>query len=449
MRRLIYVVDDEPLQLHYLQAALRKENYQVETFSDPYDVLAALKKRMPHAMVVDLIMPQLSGTELITEIRKTAPKLPLIAVTAYPEIETAMGAIRAGANDYLKKPFQTAELQLVVERLLATVALKDSLDAIAQRNASVFSHDAIIGESPAIQALKDQLRLVVDIPGANVLISGEAGTGKSFLARVLHYANPDVMRRLVEVNCATMSPDELQAELFGRHIPGSGGSTLYYPALCEEAEGGTILLDSIDRADIETQEKLYTRLTTPNQDSDAPEDQPTTCRVIGIASLQEDKPLDRNDFYPALFDHLSLFTFSVPPLRERGKDVLSLARKFINSMRPSSSVPIHGLTPAAERALLRYDWPGNIRELKSVIERAIVVTRTQQIDEKDLHIGATYHTKSDESVMSQTLASLRELEIDQIKRVLTYTQGDVTKAAHILGISRKSLWERRKRFSIE
>ncbi len=448
MKKLIYIVDDEPLQLHYLQAALRKSNYSVEAFSDPREMLAALEEQEPHAAVVDLIMPELSGVELIREIRKRSPRLPLIAVTAYPEIETAMQAVRAGANDYLKKPFQTAELQLVVERLLEASHLRENLEAIVDQSAQQYSLESFIGTSPAIERVRVELRRLADMPKTNVLIHGENGTGKSYAARVLHYTHPDAAKRLIEINCAKHTTEELESELFGWDETLSDGSVIHHPSLCEVAEGGTILLDYITDADIQVQRKLHEYLIRVSGESVSPDD-PIGCRIIAATTVDPGTEAGRAKFYPPLFETLSLFDLSMPTLRERGEDIVDLAQHFIVRSESSSSVKVRGLTDAAKEALRGYAWPGNVRELKSVIERALVTTETAMIDAKDLHLGAMYHTKEDESGISDTLASLRELEIQQIRRVLEYTNGDVTKAAQILGISRKSLWERRKRYSLD
>jgi DNA-binding NtrC family response regulator len=447
MKKLIYIVDDEPLQLNYLRTALRKINYLVRTFSDPYDFLQALDTNTPDIAVIDLVMPQLSGVELIGEIRSKSPRLPIIAVTAYPEIESAIGAVRAGANDYLKKPFQTAELQLVVERLLQSAHLRDNLDAMIDKNASQYSLDAFIGSSPIIETIRVELQRLADMPNENVIITGQNGSGKSYAARILHYAHPDASKRLVEINCARHTKEELEAELFGWDEELPDGSLLHHPSLCEVAEGGTILLDYISQADLDTQRKLHEFLL--GQSSTDEGGKGTTCRIIAATTVDLDSPDASRAIDPLLLEHFSLFRVDMPALHVRGEDIIALALHFIETSESSTSVNVRGLTDAAKDELLEYPWPGNVRELKSVIERALVTTETHMIDAKDLHLGSTYHTKGDESIISDTLSSLRELEIQQIRRVLEYTHGDVTKAAQILGISRKSLWERRKRYSLD
>jgi DNA-binding NtrC family response regulator len=410
MKKLIYIVDDEPLQLNYLRTALRKINYLVRTFSDPYDFLQALDTNTPDIAVIDLVMPQLSGVELIGEIRSKSPRLPIIAVTAYPEIESAIGAVRAGANDYLKKPFQTAELQLVVERLLQSAHLRDNLDAMIDKNASQYSLDAFIGSSPIIETIRVELQRLADMPNENVIITGQNGSGKSYAARILHYAHPDASKRLVEINCARHTKEELEAELFGwdEELPD------------EVAEGGTILLDYISQADLDTQRKLHEFLL--GQSSTDEGGKGTTCRIIAATTVDLDSPDASRAIDPLLLEHFSLFRVDMPALHVRGEDIIALALHFIETSESSTSVNVRGLTDAAKDELLEYPWPGNVRELKSVIERALVTTETHMI---------------------------RELEIQQIRRVLEYTHGDVTKAAQILGISRKSLWERRKRYSLD
>lgn len=444
MKKLIYIVDDEPLQLHFLQAALKNTDYEVESFSDPFDMLRSIAIRVPDAAVVDLIMPELSGVELIRRIREQAPTLPLIAVTAYPEIETAMNAVRAGANDYLKKPFQSVELQLVVERLLQEQHIRNNLESIIGSNAQKYSLESFIGDSPAIKQMRVEMLRLADMENAHILICGETGSGKSFLARVLHFTRPDVTKRLVEVNCARCTREELDAELFGWTEALSDGSLVPHPSLCEVARGGTILLDYVTHAEMTTQRRLFEYITAPPSEHGV-----LPCRIIATTTADPETEEGQAAFHPPLYEALSLFRIALPSLRQRGRDVLALARMFIRISGTSTAVRVQDLTPAAEQALLAYDWPGNVRELKSVIDRAIITTQTNMIDAGDLHLRSTPHPDGSQPGGATAVMSLREHEIAQIRRVMTLTKGDMTKAAQILGISRKSLWERRKRYALD
>jgi len=444
MKPLIYIVDDEPLQLHYLQVALSRSNYDVQTFADPREMLAALTTKEPDAAVIDLIMPQLSGIDVIREIRRRSLHLPLVAVTAYPEIETAMNAIRAGANDYLKKPFQTQELQFVVQRLLDATHLRTNLESLLEQHASQYSLDGFIGSSSAIERTRVALRRLADMPNASVLITGPYGSGKSYAARMLHYAHPDVSKRLLEIGCAEHETQDLERQLFGWEEQRDDRTIVSHASLLDVAGSGTILLDDITDADVRIQRQLHDLLVASAEKADPRQ----SFRLIAMSLADPSKEETQALFHPPLLEALSLFTVWIPALRDRDDDVLELAQHFIEGAGPGSSARVRGLTDAAARALKEYSWPGNVRELRSVIERAIVSARTPMIDVEDLHLGATHAGTDDGRSASNTLTSLRELEIQQIKRVLEFTGGDVTRAAQILGISRKSLWERRKRYSL-
>ncbi|MDA8414870.1 MAG: sigma-54 dependent transcriptional regulator [Desulfobacteraceae bacterium] len=438
----IFICDDETEILRYLDKLLQASGYRVETFARGADLLlrlAAAETVPCDAILLDVRMPDMDGLQILDELCKRRPDLPVVIMTAHGTIDDAISAIKQGAYDYITKPFPKEKLLGMLERLLdhrRLVQENQQLREELHRGGS--GSDAIIFRSDAFREVYD-LTLQVAESDANILVMGESGTGKELIAAALHRNSPRRSKPFVSLNCAALSDTLLESQLFG-HVRGAfTGAVMNQKGLLEEADGGTLFLDEIGDVSPAVQAKLL-RVT---QEKDFIVLGSTRTRKVDVrfvAATNKDlmKEVIDGRFREDLYYRLNVISITLPPLRERREDIEPLARHFLTATARRMKKDIRDIDDSALRTLIQYDWPGNVRELENVIERAVILARGGVITAALLPLGARREALTVTAGAAQMVA-LDEIERRHITSILKETGFHKSRAAAILGISRKTL----------
>jgi putative PEP-CTERM system response regulator len=437
----ILVVDDEQSQRDLLAGLLSKAKHQVVVAGSGEEALEKINEGIDLA-IVDLKMPGMDGLTTLKEIKKLNPAISVIILTAYGTVETAVEAMKQGAYDYLNKPIDVDELLLIIKRamereeLLAEVHyLKEELDRYAKI-------PEIIGESDAIKQVMSTAYRVAQTT-ATVLIRGESGTGKELLARAIHLASPRKEKRFVPVSCAAIPSTLLESELFGYEKGAFTDATKTKKGKFEIADQGTLFLDEIGDMPLSTQVKLLRVLQEREVERLGGNITiPVDVRVIAATNQNLEQKMKQGEFREDLYFRLNVVTIVIPPLRERREDIVPLAIHFLKKYASECKKPVEDIIKEARDTLLRYSWPGNIRELENVIERAVVLTRSNLITPEDLPI--TFKETEKEPSLK-----LNAIERHHIEKVLKLTKGNVSQAASLLGIHRNTLRDKIKRLGLQ
>ena len=459
----IHVVDDDPDMASMLRSALARRGYEVTTSLSAEDTLERIAGSPVDVVVTDLRMRGIDGIQLCERLLATYPELPVVVMTAFGSMDAAIAAMRAGASDFLAKPFKPAALATIVDRVVEqrrlveeVSRLRDGPDAAAS---ATESFDEIVGESPPIRALCDVLARVARST-ANVLITGETGTGKELAARALHDRGPRAAGPFVTLNCAAVPETLLEDELFGHARGAYTGAEGAREGLFLRANGGTMFLDEIGDMPLLLQAKLLRVLQERTfRPVGSDREQTVDARVVSATHQDLEDLVKAGTFREDLYYRLNVVNISLPPLRDRGRDVLLLARHFLRLHSSAAGHPVHGLSEAAARRLLAYPWPGNVRELSNVIERAIALIDHDTLMVEDLPAHLRGDTSNARAIRTEAeaeagdedpgepgdvedLVSIQELERRHILRVLAAVGGNKARAARILGLDRKTLYRR-------
>ncbi len=449
MKKTIYVVDDEPTVLHLSRAILENRGHQVVAFESPLDLLKMVEEGMPSLFLVDLSMPEMNGIEVIQAIRKRSKRVPIIVVTAESRIEVAIEALKSGANDFLRKPVVSEELALAVQRLLEVHELKETLETIRSAHASSYGIDTLIGSSPQMKAVHAFVERVVEYQDATLLLRGESGTGKNHVARVIHFNSGRAEGRFVDINCASIPDQLLESELFGYEKGAFTDARSPKKGLLEAGHKGTVLLDEINAMSPALQAKLLTVLEQHTfRRLGSTDDIEVDVRVIATTNANLEEELIRREFREDLYYRINVVSIEIPPLRVRSGDIELLAMHFIHAFNRQFGKSVVGLSKEALGILKAYQWPGNIRELRNVIEHAMIFSDRNELRPDDLVLGKAAPAGS-RPAQDSPVRSLVDVEREHIEHVLTHTGGDTVKASAILGISRKTLWEKRKKYGLQ
>jgi len=451
--RRILLVDDDPDFRSAIDDHLRGCGYQVEARSSAQEALALLNEQDFDVVVADVeLRDGLSGVQLCERIVANRPHVPVVVVTAYGSLDTAIAALRVGAYDFLPKPFQPPYFVARVERAIQHKWLRAQLERFERDTPRVSHFEEIVGASPPMRGLFDLLARAATSE-ASCFITGESGTGKELVARALHRRSRRAERAFVAVNCAAMPEPLLESELFG-HVRGAfTDARSDRQGLILNADGGTLFLDEIGDMPPGLQAKLLRVLQerTVRRVGDNREI-PFDVRVMAATNRDIDSAVDEGRFREDLYFRINVIHVSVPPLRSRGADVLLLAEHFLARFAADQGRAVKSLShPAAER-LLNYDWPGNVRELRNCLERAVALAGFEQILVEDLpekirryqasHVILAGHDPAE-------LVPMSEVERRYITRVLEAVRGNKSEAARILGYDRKTLYRKIERYAIE
>jgi DNA-binding NtrC family response regulator len=440
----ILVVDDEEHQRDMLAGFLKKQGYAVETADSGKTALELADQRHFELALVDLKMPEMDGIELLEKLRERNPEIQIIMMTAYGTVETAVEAMKKGAYHYIGKPVNLDELKLNIKTALNNQRILVENRYLKEEVERQYKDLKIIGESKAIQGVLSMVARVAPTD-STVLIRGDSGTGKELVARAIHALSQRKDERFIAVSCAALPETLLESELFGYEKGAFTGAVKKKEGRFELADRGTLFLDEIGDIPLETQVKLLRVIESQEfQRLGGKETLKVDVRIISATNQDLEKKTKEKTFREDLYYRLNVISVFIPPLRERKEDIIPLVEHFITKSNQKCGKDIKGLTPGAKRILLSYDWPGNVRELENIIERGVVLSRGEALDEEDLSslsFGRRKGTPLD--------LSLKEMEKSQIINVLDKTEWNLGKTADILGIHRNTLRLKMKEYRIE
>ena len=443
----ILVADDEPAQRELVGGFLRKHGFEVTQAADGRQALARFKQEPFDLVLTDQKMPDLSGLELLEGVRAITPEAAVLIMTAYGTIETAVSAIKAGAADYLTKPVNLDELlhriHQVRERQRLLTENRELRDALVGRHRV----EGIIGESGQMEEVLSLVRRVAP-SDATVLIRGESGTGKELIAKAIHYASPRASGLLVKVNCAALPETLIESELFGHEKGAFTGAVSARKGRFELADGGSLFLDEIGDLPAPVQVKLL-RVLQERELERVGSSRPIAVNVRLLAATHRNlEALVREGrFRDDLYYRINVVTITLPPLRERRDDLPLFIDHFLRTFAAKNGKTIRGLSREARETLLRYDYPGNVRELENLIERAVVLTRDEVIGLADLPLTLAEPAPEPEAGAG-LIAAVEGLERRMIREALAQANGTQTRAAELLGISERVLRYKLKKYGL-
>lgn len=459
---LILIADDEQELCELLSHLMRKEGYIVKTAPDGESALRAVREFRPDVLLLDIRLPDLDGIEVMRRCREFAPNMPVVLMTAYAEVRGAIEAMKAGAHDYLTKPLEHHDVLRVVGRAVAEGTLKRQFDNISSQVGDELSLAKTMGTSDVISRLIDKVNRVAQ-SDFTVIITGETGSGKELVARAIHHLSPRSGGAFVAVDCGSLHDSLLESELFGHEKGAFTGAHAKKPGKFEQAKNGTLLLDEISNMTLGAQAKLLRAIQ-----------EKVICRVGGTDSFDVDVRLlvscnqdlgensDAGSFRTDLYYRLDEFTIKVPPLRERSEDIPYLSRRFLEITNMELGKSVEDITVPALDILMGYHWPGNVRQLRSTIRRAVlladdVITEKQiELPKKDGSVDTFKRTQphmerpwENFSLKEIVQKNTRALERDIIRQALEYTRWNKAEAARLLQIDYKTLHVKCKRLGFD
>ncbi len=441
----VLVLDDDAAMCRILERGLAREGFDVKAVVTPREVHDLLAAEDFDVLVVDLNLRGTTGLEVAREALALRPGIPVVVITAFGSLDAAVSAIRAGAFDFLTKPFEIEVAAIAIERAVRFRRLHDDVRRLREAGGHRPAFEELVGKSPAMQRLYDLVDRIRD-SDATVLVTGESGTGKDLVARALHRTGRRARGPFVAVNCAALPEPLLESELFG-HVKGAfTDARAPRTGLFVQAHRGTLFLDEVGELAPGTQAKLLRalqdRVVRPvGSDSEVPFD----ARVIAATNRDLAHAVERGTFREDLFFRLGVLEIEVPPLRARGNDVLALAQHFLAQATEEAGKPVRSISVDAARLLVDYSWPGNVRELRNYIERAVALSRYDTITVDDLPERVRRHEPEKRRDFPDELehfVPLEEIEKRYTLRVLEAVKGHRTRAAEILGVDRKTLYRR-------
>ncbi|MCP4645109.1 MAG: sigma-54-dependent Fis family transcriptional regulator [bacterium] len=437
----ILVIDDETLMREYVHEALIRCDFEVDSVGTGREGVDLIESRTYDVVVSDLKMAPMDGLEVLRHVRAQSPDTRCIIMTAYGTVETAVEALKAGADDYIMKPFAPDELELAVERVLERERLAQENRYLRAELNQAYDFESMIGESPAMKAVYDQITKVAD-SRATVLIRGESGTGKELVARAIHYSGARRERPFIKVNCAALSAGLLESELFGHEKGSFTGAHERKVGRFELADSGTLLMDEVSEISPELQPKLLRALqerefdrvggTTPIK---------VDTRIICTSNRNLEEAVKEGVLREDLFFRLNVIPIHLPPLRDRREDIPALMDYFLNRYVQENGRDIAGFSQEARAQFLAYAWPGNVRELQNCIERAVVLSSERTLGPEHFNLSGDQPPRPDEGdgVRVPMGTTVSEMEKQLILKTLSHCGENRTHAARVLGISVRTL----------
>ena len=447
----VLVVDDDPAHRTMLRTLLTGWGYTIHEADDGSTAIEKVHEQAFDLILMDIRMIKVSGLEALDEIKAFNPAIPVIIMTAYSSVETAVEALKSGAYDYLTKPLDFDELRLAMERAMDHRQLKEENRLLRESLGNHFDRQNIIGRSPAMVKLLETVAQVAPSE-ATVLITGESGTGKEMIAGAIHFNSPRKDGPFVKLNCAAITETLLESELFGHERGAFTGAYKRKEGRFRQAHGGSIFLDEISEMSLAMQVKLL-RVLQDREITRVGGEEVINVNVRLIAATNKDllKEIEAGRFREDLFYRLNVVTLKMPPLRERREDVPLLAKHFLETFCQKNRKEMKGFTPQAMDLLLKYDWPGNVRELMNAVERGVVLANSEYLDKKDLPLSMKDETIEGAAPLEQAIPGdlpLEEVEKASILKTLELTGGNKSEAARRLGITRRTLHKKLKKYGV-
>src|SRR5271169_1071387 len=449
------IIDDEELTLRTISRGLRQDGFEVFTALSGEEGLKLFTEEKPDLILLDIVLPGIDGVEVLRQIKQANPTAIVIMMSAYHLVERAVEAMKLGAFDYLVKPFHLDDMMTTLRRAAEVLTLRVRVRDSVESERGRYDFGRIVTHNPATITMLEMARKAAEADHTTILIQGESGTGKGVLAKAIHYASPRTSMPLLEINCAALPDALLESELFGYEQGAFTDARRRKEGLLERATGGTVFLDEIGNMSASTQAKILRVL-----------EEGTFMRLGGTSTIKVDirliaatndqlkNAVSQGRFREDLYYRINVVQLYIPPLRERKEDIVPLALEILQHLNGELKKSFTGFTPAAAELLQQYPWPGNIRELRNVIERTMILCKGDEIDEENLPEEVRdYHEElAHEEISSfevsptgDQFVSLRELEDRYIHEVLNATGQNKTHAARILGIHPTSLLRRLKK----
>lgn len=447
----ILIVDDEILTLNNLKKALEKEGYEIylaDTGEKALEVVAATK---PHLVLLDLMLPGISGIEVLKRVKAKEQETIVIMMTAYEILEKAVEAMKLGAYDYLLKPFKINELKNVVRRALETLSLRIRIQEHLQSQKGRYYWGKLVAQSRKMREAVEMAQRVAQADKTTVLIQGESGTGKELLAKAIHYNSPRAEREIIEINCAAIPDNLMESELFGYEAGAFTDAKKRKIGQMERGDEGTVFFDEIGDMSFNLQAKLlrvleeesFTRLGGSTKIT-------VDIRILAATNQDLTKATEEGKFRSDLFYRLNVVPIHIPPLRERREDLIPLALQFIQEFNQEMKRSYKGISREAAQAMQNYTWPGNVRELRNVIERIMSLYPGDEVLLQHLPVEIREVLEKpgprilEDMIPRDSFPTLEEIEKKYIARVLAHTGKNKTQAAKILGIHPSSLFRKLK-----
>jgi two-component system response regulator AtoC len=447
----ILVVDDEILTLNNLKKVLDKEGYEVHLAESGEKALEVIDIFKPQLVLLDLMLPGISGIEVLRKIKDRERETVVIMMTAYEILEKAVEAMKLGAYDYLLKPFRTADLKNVIRRALETLSLRIKVQEHILSEQGRYYFGKIVSESGKMKDVVEMARRVAASDKTTVLLQGESGTGKELLAKAIHYHSPRAEKSLIDINCAAIPENLLESELFGYEAGAFTDAKKRKIGLLERGDEGTVFFDEIGDMSLNLQAKIL-RFLEEGSFTRLGGDKPVKVNIRTIAATNQDltRATEKGEFRSDLFYRLNVVPIHIPPLRERPEDIIPLTLIFIGDFNQELKRNFKGIAQEAARSLMEYPWPGNCRELRNVIERVLSLYAAEEVQISHLpHEIRTYKRTAKSPLIenmnsSETYLTLEQLEKTYIEKILKETGNNKSKAAKILGIHPASLFRKLK-----
>jgi len=458
----ILVVDDDQAIRWSLNEALASWGFQPIEAASVKEALTRFNSDLPAAVLLDIDLPDGSGLDVLREMKREHSEAIVIMITGDVQIESTISALRGGAYDFIGKPINLEELRITIRNAIEARHLRREVAQLRKERAREFNFRQIVGESPAMKKMLGLAAKVAESEVSSVLLQGESGTGKDLVAKAIHYGSQRAERPFVAVNCAALPATLIESELFGYEKGAFTDAKARKEGLFEQAEGGTLLLDEIGELELSLQAKLLRVLEEGAfRRVGGLKDIPLDVRVLAASNRDLKTESEAGRFRLDLYYRLSIIQIDIPPLRERGDDVLLLSQHYIDSIgaRLRRSPRITRLSPEATNVFRTYDWPGNVRELRNVIERALILEDSDQITTEFLPGGLLELLRLDHSsfaiekdaerfVLPSEGISLDQAELSFVRQAINQSGGNQTRAAALLGISRDQLRYRLKKLEV-
>lgn len=433
----VLIAEDEDITRKHIVNALRDEEYEVEDVDNGLDALARIETADFDVLIADIKMPRMDGLELLSKVKEVSPETEVIVITGFGSISSAVDAMKKGADDYLPKPFDLDELVLKIRRMRDRKALKQENVAL-KTYLDMEADIAVVAASKSMKKVLDVIRRIQE-SDCTVLLTGESGVGKNLLAKVIHFSSPRRSRPFLSLNCATLTAELLASELFGHEKGSFTGAVSQKPGLMQIADSGTLYLDEIAEVPPNLQAKLLQAIEE-KQFFRVGGTKPVHVDVRFIAATNQNltEALAQGTFRKDLYYRLNVMEINIPPLRERKSDIEPLGKSFLHRHSPEYRKKIKGFTSEAIEVLKNYSFPGNVRELENIIERAVILEKGPYVTPESL--PQSLKLFQIETLEPDRVKPLEEMDREYAQYVVDMLGGNRTEAARLLGISRTSLW---------